>query len=336
MVVSGAGAALWQDLCLPYGDVRHTWRNSATLALQTGYRYTSQRMEAGVGAPSPVGGLDRGLYDYNARWYDPALGHFLSPDALVPEAGNALDSHRYAYVRFNPLKYTDPSGHCPWCIPVALGVLKLVDYGWTTYDTWHAGRILANPQASDEDKLIAGLTVALAGLEVLEPDDFLPASLPLDDVARRAVTGGAQEAFQQGGLRGGVQFLRGALGEAAPGVIRNLYDQGMFRDIRSAGEWQGILQGMRKEAGLEVHHLIEQRFAPALGLDPDSIPSIVLTKEQHQVFTNAWRAKIGYITDNTSLTTANATREDIWAAAQQIYRDHPDLLEAVRQSLLGR
>ncbi len=40
------------------------------------------------------------------------MGHFLSPDALVPEAGNALDYHRYAYVRFNPLKYEDGSGHC--------------------------------------------------------------------------------------------------------------------------------------------------------------------------------------------------------------------------------
>jgi RHS repeat-associated protein len=68
----------------------------------TTYRFTGQREEAALG-----------LYYYNARWYDPALGHFLSPDSIVPEPGNALDYHRYAYVRFNPLKYTDPSGHCP-------------------------------------------------------------------------------------------------------------------------------------------------------------------------------------------------------------------------------
>jgi RHS repeat-associated protein len=67
----------------------------------TTYRFTGQREEAALG-----------LYYYNARWYDPALGHFLSPDSIVPEAGNALDYHRYAYVRFNPLKYEDSSGHC--------------------------------------------------------------------------------------------------------------------------------------------------------------------------------------------------------------------------------
>jgi RHS repeat-associated protein len=76
----------------------------------TSYRFTGQREEAALG-----------LYFYNARWYDPALGHFLSPDTVVPNPGNALDYHRYAYVRFNPLKYTDPSGHCPICISVAVG-----------------------------------------------------------------------------------------------------------------------------------------------------------------------------------------------------------------------
>jgi RHS repeat-associated protein len=67
----------------------------------TSYRYTGQREEAGLG-----------LYFYGARWYDPALGHFIQPDTLVPDAGNPLDYHRYGYTRFNPLRYTDPSGHC--------------------------------------------------------------------------------------------------------------------------------------------------------------------------------------------------------------------------------
>jgi len=75
----------------------------------TSVRFTGQREEAALG-----------LHFYNARWYDPALGHFLSPDTVVPDPGNALDYHRYAYVRFNPLQYTDPSGHCP-TPPTSLG-----------------------------------------------------------------------------------------------------------------------------------------------------------------------------------------------------------------------
>jgi YD repeat-containing protein len=66
----------------PFGVTRFTSGTTPTT-----YRFTGQREEA-------------------------ALGHFLSPDTLVPEPGNALDYHRYAYVRFNPLKYTAPTGHC--------------------------------------------------------------------------------------------------------------------------------------------------------------------------------------------------------------------------------
>jgi RHS repeat-associated protein len=50
-----------------------------------------------------------GLYFYNARWYDPAVGGFIQADIIVPEGVQGPD--RYAYVGNNPLKNTDPSGH---------------------------------------------------------------------------------------------------------------------------------------------------------------------------------------------------------------------------------
>jgi RHS repeat-associated protein len=53
-----------------------------------------------------------GLLYYNARYYDPALGMFLSPDTVVPDAGTVIDYNRFLYARGNPLKYNDPSGHC--------------------------------------------------------------------------------------------------------------------------------------------------------------------------------------------------------------------------------
>ena len=33
----------------------------------------------------------------------------------MPEPGNPQALNRYAYVTNNPVRYTDPSGHCPWC-----------------------------------------------------------------------------------------------------------------------------------------------------------------------------------------------------------------------------
>jgi hypothetical protein len=48
---------------------------------------------------------------YNARFYSPYLNRWLQPDTIVPEASNPQDLNRYSYVRGNPLKYTDPTGH---------------------------------------------------------------------------------------------------------------------------------------------------------------------------------------------------------------------------------
>jgi len=78
-----------------FGETRY-----ATGITPTDYRYTGQREEA-----------ELGLYFYNARWYDPALGRFIQPDTIVPDPGNPMDWDRYAYVRNNPVNYTDPSGH---------------------------------------------------------------------------------------------------------------------------------------------------------------------------------------------------------------------------------
>ena len=52
-----------------------------------------------------------GLYYYGARYYDPQLGRFVSPDTDVPESQGVQAWDRYAGMNNNPVKYTDPSGH---------------------------------------------------------------------------------------------------------------------------------------------------------------------------------------------------------------------------------
>jgi RHS repeat-associated protein len=77
-----------------WGEVRHSSGGTPT-----DQRYTGQR-DFGLG-----------LYFYNARFYDPSLGRFISADTIIPNPGNVLDWDRYSYVRNNPLKYIDPTGH---------------------------------------------------------------------------------------------------------------------------------------------------------------------------------------------------------------------------------
>jgi RHS repeat-associated protein len=52
-----------------------------------------------------------GLYYYGARYYDPTIRRFISPDTIVPYPFNPQSFNRYSYCSNNPLKYIDPSGH---------------------------------------------------------------------------------------------------------------------------------------------------------------------------------------------------------------------------------
>jgi RHS repeat-associated protein len=85
--------------------VRHyaygTVRAGDTSTLNTDRTFTGQKADS------------TGLLYLNARYYDPTLGQFLSPDTLVPDAGVLFDYNRFAYARLNPLRYNDPSGHAP-------------------------------------------------------------------------------------------------------------------------------------------------------------------------------------------------------------------------------
>ena len=91
-----AGAATASRAYYAYGAER-----SSTGELQTDRTFTGQKRDA------------TGLMYYNARYYDPALGTFVSPDSLVPDPGMVVDYNRFHYARGNPLRYVDPTGHNP-------------------------------------------------------------------------------------------------------------------------------------------------------------------------------------------------------------------------------
>jgi RHS repeat-associated protein len=79
----------------PFGGMR---AHSGTTT--SGYKFTDQELDA-----------ENGLYNYDARLYDPIMGRFITPDTIVPDPYNPQSLNRYAYCLNNPLRYTDPSGH---------------------------------------------------------------------------------------------------------------------------------------------------------------------------------------------------------------------------------
>jgi RHS repeat-associated protein len=97
MVVNTSGAQVAKRSYLPFGG---QW--AASGSLPTDFGFTGQREADEIG-----------LYYYVARWLDPEIGHFVQADTIVPGAGNPAAYNRYGYVGYNPIRYTDPSGHIP-------------------------------------------------------------------------------------------------------------------------------------------------------------------------------------------------------------------------------
>ena len=67
---------------------------------------------------------ETGLYYLNARYYDPEIGRFISPDSidyLDPESINGLNI--YVYCGNNPIMYVDPNGNFIVSIGVSLTLI---------------------------------------------------------------------------------------------------------------------------------------------------------------------------------------------------------------------
>jgi RHS repeat-associated protein len=94
IVTSDNGSLVESLKYYSYGETR-----SFTGTDVTDKKYTGQRLDG------------TGLYYYGARYYDPTIGRFISPDTIVPSPANPQSFNRYSYCLNNPLKYTDPSGH---------------------------------------------------------------------------------------------------------------------------------------------------------------------------------------------------------------------------------
>jgi RHS repeat-associated protein len=226
LTIGSTGERVSELRFTPWGSTRYASGSQAT-----DYQFTGQRNEE-----------ELGLYFFQSRFYDQELGRFISPDTLIPDPNNALDWDRYQFVRSNPIYYNDPSGNIP--IPIIIGIvivaLKAIDYGWTAYDVSQFGKVLADPNASQEAKDAAAVNMALTiGFEAAEPDELLPVSLPIDDLARRRLTKIVKEVGEEASEQSFKSFARWNFRE-------NLR--------RLTGKNLGDIVGM------EAHHVLPQQF----------------------------------------------------------------------------
>ena len=185
-------AELWYK---PWGESR----GAAFGVTPTQRRFTGQTLD----------GVAGGLYFYNARYYDPALGRFTQADTIVPEPGNPQSLNRYSYVGNRPLGFVDPSGYAA----CAAGDMACWQNEWRWKDRWykahgHTGGdwfgIPGDPEFENDEQILRD-TVGEAGVVIEGSWDFATQLVPL---ATGIVRFGNR-------LSGGLAQLRGLLGGGA-------------------------------------------------------------------------------------------------------------------------
>jgi RHS repeat-associated protein len=124
LTTDSSGQVVHEARYLPYGQVR--WESGAST---TDFGFTGQRGESSFG-----------LMDFNARYYNARLGTFISPDTIIPDPRNGQSWNRYLYGANNPIRYTDPSGHCIFGIDTLVcAIAAVIAGGAVGYGAGRAG-----------------------------------------------------------------------------------------------------------------------------------------------------------------------------------------------------
>jgi RHS repeat-associated protein len=93
---NAAGETTWEQAYAPWGE------KQAVAGVP--------QASAGVGYTGHIYDEQMGLVYAGARWYDPAMGRFLSPDAVRFHIEDVAHFNRYAYANSNPFIFVDPDG----------------------------------------------------------------------------------------------------------------------------------------------------------------------------------------------------------------------------------
>jgi RHS repeat-associated protein len=183
---------------LPYGGQRGASSISAS-----NYGFTNQEKDP-----------ETGLYNYNARLYDPATAVFVTADSIVPNPMSVMGFQRYGYCNGNPLIYTDPSGD--------YGVAETVYIAMAIAAVLGAGNAAAH--GGDTDAIIGG-----------------------------AMTGAAMAAFSAGayGVAGvACTGISNSVGQATIYMAIGAYAGGMMSAMTGQDIGQGALIGWRIVSGV--------------------------------------------------------------------------------------
>ncbi|MDX5328352.1 MAG: RHS domain-containing protein [Marinobacter sp.] len=141
-----AGETTWEQAYAPWGE-----KQAVTGVPQA---------PAGVGYTGHVYDEQVGLIYAGARWYDPAMGRFISPDAVRFSLASSSSFNRYAYSNNSAFMFTDPDGHLA-DIVADIGFIGYSIYTFASEPTWTNGLALGADVAGAMIPLATGLGAAV-------------------------------------------------------------------------------------------------------------------------------------------------------------------------------
>ncbi len=107
-ITDATGAQVVHYEYTPYGQIASTDGTDSTA-----YKFTGKPLDDATG-----------LYYYGARYYNPTIGRFITPDSIVQSPFDPQSLNRYSYCGNNPIIRIDPNGNLWWFIPMIVGAIK--------------------------------------------------------------------------------------------------------------------------------------------------------------------------------------------------------------------
>ncbi len=190
---------------------------------------------------------ETGLIFYGARYYDPKLGRFITPDTVVQAPSNPQTLSRYSYCSNNPVNRVDPSGHS-WFSKLFKKVVNTI----APYIGF-VGTLLNNAVNNDWSQIgrqiaVAGISAAasflMPGFGALSSNLFINIGLhAVIGAAEGALIGGISSMIMGGTFTQGV--IAGAIGGAIGGGIQGVTTSQQF------GNWQAG-NGFRSDRDVRI------------------------------------------------------------------------------------